>query len=73
MPSASGGPSRGPYGAASSQRPADVTRGERGINAQNELAFRKRRLRDRGFDPAADPVVAQWRSQIGELRRILGR
>ena len=42
------------------------------VNAQNELAFRKRRLRDRGFDPAADPVVAQWRSQIAELRQRLG-
>lgn len=42
------------------------------VNAQNELAFRKRRLRDRGFDPAADPVVAQWRSQIRELRQRLG-
>ena len=41
------------------------------VNAQNELAFRRRRLRDRGFDPAADPVVAQWRSQIGELRQRL--
>jgi protease PrsW len=38
------------------------------VNAQNELAFRKRRLRDRGFDPATDPVVAQWRAQIGQLR-----
>jgi len=38
------------------------------VNAQNELAFRKRRLRDRGVDPATDPVVAQWRAQIRQLR-----
>jgi RsiW-degrading membrane proteinase PrsW (M82 family) len=42
------------------------------VNAQNELAFRKRRLRDRGFDPATDPVVAQWRAQIGVLRQRMG-
>ncbi|HEX7373477.1 MAG TPA: PrsW family intramembrane metalloprotease, partial [Steroidobacteraceae bacterium] len=38
------------------------------VNAQNELAFRKRRLRDRGYDPASDPVVAALRSQIAALR-----
>jgi RsiW-degrading membrane proteinase PrsW (M82 family) len=41
------------------------------VNAQNELAFRKRRLRDRGFDPGADPVVGRYRDQIGALRRRL--
>ncbi|RPI13918.1 MAG: protease PrsW [Lysobacterales bacterium] len=39
------------------------------VNAQNELAFRKRRLKDRGHDPAADPLVAARRLEIEELRR----
>ena len=39
------------------------------VNAQNELAFRKRRLRDLGYDPDADPVVAGWRNQIENVRR----
>ncbi len=38
------------------------------VDAQNELAFRKRRLRDRGFDPALDAVAAQRREQIAALR-----
>ena len=38
------------------------------VNAQNELAFRKRRLRDRGFDPDSDPVSARWREEIAVLR-----
>jgi RsiW-degrading membrane proteinase PrsW (M82 family) len=38
------------------------------VNAQNELAFRKRRLRDRGFDPEEDPVVARRRAEIEALR-----
>lgn len=41
------------------------------VNAQNELAFRKRRLRDRGFDPARDGRVEQRRAQIAALRRRL--
>ena len=41
------------------------------VNSQNELAFRKRRLRDRGFDPATDPVVATLRAQISALRHRL--
>jgi RsiW-degrading membrane proteinase PrsW (M82 family) len=41
------------------------------VNAQHELAFRKRRLRDRHLDPAADPRVAQRRLQIERLRRVL--
>jgi RsiW-degrading membrane proteinase PrsW (M82 family) len=41
------------------------------VNTQNEVAFRKRRLRDRGFDPAADPVVAALRTQIAALRERL--
>jgi RsiW-degrading membrane proteinase PrsW (M82 family) len=39
------------------------------VNAQNELAFRKRRLRDRGYDPAGDVVVEQRRAQIAALRQ----
>jgi RsiW-degrading membrane proteinase PrsW (M82 family) len=38
------------------------------VNAQNELAFRKRRLRDRGFDPEHDPLVARRRDEIALLR-----
>jgi RsiW-degrading membrane proteinase PrsW (M82 family) len=38
------------------------------VNAQNELAFRKRRLRDRGYDPADDPLVARRRAEINALR-----
>ncbi len=41
------------------------------VNAQNELAFRKRRLADRGFDPASDPLVARWRREIATLRGCL--
>lgn len=43
------------------------------VNAQNELAFRKRRLRDRGFDPGADAVVERFRDEIDALRRRLAR
>jgi RsiW-degrading membrane proteinase PrsW (M82 family) len=38
------------------------------VNAQNELAFRKRRLRDRGLAVEGDPVVDQRRTQIAALR-----
>jgi hypothetical protein len=38
------------------------------VNAQNELAFRRRRLRDRGFDPEQDPIVALRREEIATLR-----
>ena len=38
------------------------------VNAQNELAFRKRRLADRGYDAELDPVVAGWRAEISTLR-----
>lgn len=41
------------------------------VNAQHELAFRKRRLRDRHLDPEADPRVAERRAQIARLRRLL--
>jgi RsiW-degrading membrane proteinase PrsW (M82 family) len=39
------------------------------VRLQHELAFRKRRVRDRGRDPEADPLVARWRDQIRKLRR----
>lgn len=37
------------------------------VNAQHELAFRKRRVRDRGGDPESDPVVAVWRRELDRL------
>jgi hypothetical protein len=40
------------------------------VKAQNELAFRKRRLKDLGLNPLLDPVIADWRRQIAQLRRI---
>jgi RsiW-degrading membrane proteinase PrsW (M82 family) len=40
------------------------------VNAQNELAFHKRRLKDLGLDPLLDPVSADWRRRIAQLRRI---
>jgi RsiW-degrading membrane proteinase PrsW (M82 family) len=39
------------------------------VNAQHELAFRKRRVRDAGGDPERDRLVARWR---GEIRRLAG-
>jgi RsiW-degrading membrane proteinase PrsW (M82 family) len=41
------------------------------VNAQNELAIRKRRLRERGFDPALDALLEQRRAQIAVLRQRL--
>lgn len=41
------------------------------VNAQNELAFRKRRLKDRGFDPEGDSLVQQRRAEIARLRQSL--
>jgi RsiW-degrading membrane proteinase PrsW (M82 family) len=41
------------------------------VNAQHELAFRKRRARDEGRDPEADPLVAAWREEIRLLRANL--
>jgi RsiW-degrading membrane proteinase PrsW (M82 family) len=38
------------------------------VNAQHELAFRKRRVRDDGGDPERDRLVAGWRAEIGRLR-----
>jgi RsiW-degrading membrane proteinase PrsW (M82 family) len=37
------------------------------VNAQNELAFRKRQLRDAGMDPASDGIAEQLRAQIRRL------
>jgi hypothetical protein len=38
------------------------------VNAQHELAFRKRRVRDEGGDPERDRLVAGWREDIERLR-----
>jgi RsiW-degrading membrane proteinase PrsW (M82 family) len=38
------------------------------VNAQHELAFRKRRVRDQGGDPQRDVLVAAWRDDIRHLR-----
>ncbi len=38
------------------------------VNAQNELAFRKRRLRHEGGDPELDDLVQAWRADIVRLR-----
>ena len=40
------------------------------VRLQNELAFRKRRVRDRGGDPRSDPLVARWRAGIRRLREV---
>jgi RsiW-degrading membrane proteinase PrsW (M82 family) len=37
------------------------------VNAQHELAFRKRRVRDDRGDPERDPLVAGWRAEIARL------
>jgi len=37
------------------------------VNAQNELAFRKRRVRDEGGDRQLDGLVAAWRENIRRL------
>jgi hypothetical protein len=39
------------------------------VNAQHELAFRKRRVRDEGRDPERDPLVAGWRAEIARFRQ----
>jgi protease PrsW len=38
------------------------------VNAQHELAFRKRRVRDEGNDPERDPLASGWREEIRRLR-----
>jgi hypothetical protein len=40
------------------------------VNAQHELAFRKRRVREEGNDPEQDPIVAGWREDILRLRSV---
>jgi len=42
------------------------------VNAQHELAFRKRFVRDRSGDPETDRLVMGWREEILELRREPG-
>jgi hypothetical protein len=41
------------------------------INAQHELAFRKRRARDEGNDPETDFLAGGWREDIRRLREAL--
>jgi len=38
------------------------------VNAQHELAFRKRRVREQGGDPEHDALVAGWRRDVERLR-----
>jgi RsiW-degrading membrane proteinase PrsW (M82 family) len=38
------------------------------VNAQHELAFRKRRVRDEGQDPDRDSIAVGWRVEIWRLR-----
>jgi hypothetical protein len=40
------------------------------VNAQHELAFRKRQVREQGNDPERDPIVARWREDIRRLRNV---
>jgi RsiW-degrading membrane proteinase PrsW (M82 family) len=40
------------------------------VEAQHELAFRKRRAKDEGRDPELDPLVAAWRTEIARLRAL---
>jgi protease PrsW len=40
------------------------------VNAQHELAFRKRRLKDNGQRPDQDPLVVAWRGEITRLRNL---
>lgn len=41
------------------------------VNAQNELAFRKRRVRNDGGDPEQDRLAASWREEIRRLRQAI--
>lgn len=41
------------------------------INAQHELAFRKRRVRDRGSNPDRDRLTTEWRRAIERLRTAM--
>ena len=40
------------------------------VNAQHELAFRKRRVQDEGGDPDRDSLVEGWREDIRRLRLV---
>jgi RsiW-degrading membrane proteinase PrsW (M82 family) len=40
------------------------------VNAQNELAFRKRRVREDGEDPERDHLANRWREKIRHLRQM---
>jgi protease PrsW len=57
-------------GVIRTRRIADVDRKRSAalVNAQNELAFRKWRVRADGGDPNADPLVQGWRGTIAALR-----
>jgi protease PrsW len=41
------------------------------VNAQHELAFRKRRVKNEGKDPEFDDLAAGWRDEIRRLRAAL--
>jgi len=41
------------------------------VNAQHELAFRKRRVRDAGENPEHDRLIAGWREEIARLREVV--
>jgi len=41
------------------------------VNAQHELAFRKRRVRNEGKDSERDELAAGWRDEIRGLRAVL--
>jgi RsiW-degrading membrane proteinase PrsW (M82 family) len=40
------------------------------VEAQHELAFRKRRVKDEGANPEADRLVNAWRTEIERLRSL---
>ena len=50
-----------PGGVPQARRHQDV------VEAQNELAFRKRQLREQGADPAHDSIVEHWRNRLRRL------
>src|SRR5262249_40866354 len=41
------------------------------VNAQHELAFRKRRVRHEGRDPDRDGLAVAWREEIWRLRAVV--
>jgi hypothetical protein len=41
------------------------------VNAQHELAFRMRRVRNKGQDPERDILAAGWREEIWRLRVVV--